>query len=96
MFSERIKFFPNFSFIPVLVAMAAERLVQKRKSHKCTVCDRSFTKKSYLTRHHRTHTGERPFECDECGACYKEKYQLTAHRLIHADGQHECWLCHKM
>ncbi|KAI1652744.1 hypothetical protein F4813DRAFT_376963 [Daldinia decipiens] len=32
----------------------------------CDVCGRSFARNEHLIRHHRTHTGERPFRCPHC------------------------------
>lgn len=32
----------------------------------CEVCNRSFGYKHVLQNHERTHTGEKPFECQEC------------------------------
>ncbi|KAI0105868.1 hypothetical protein F4814DRAFT_77179 [Daldinia grandis] len=32
----------------------------------CDICGRSFARNEHLIRHHRTHTGERPFRCPHC------------------------------
>ncbi|NWT95131.1 ZN860 protein, partial [Urocynchramus pylzowi] len=37
------------------------------KSHNCSECGKSFRQRSYLICHWRTHTGERPYMCEECG-----------------------------
>lgn len=100
---ELIRFVLVLFVIGLQISMAnnMERAKQIKSNrlaqHKCNVCSLAFSKKSNLTRHHRTHTNLRPFECDECGARFKHKYYVATHRLACHSNEHrfECWLCHR-
>ncbi len=35
--------------------------------HDCSECGKKFTQSANLQVHMRKHTGERPYECSECG-----------------------------
>ena len=49
----------------------------------CAQCGYTTTFKSYMRRHIRVHTGERPFRCNQadCGASFSQKGMLTQHLL---------------
>ncbi|KAK4325340.1 hypothetical protein Pmani_004057 [Petrolisthes manimaculis] len=50
-------------------------------SHQCTYCPKRFFLRSDLTRHHRTHTGEKPFKCPYCDHSTAIKYNLKKHLI---------------
>lgn len=45
----------------------------------CTYCPKRFPHVSLLNIHQRTHTGEKPFQCKDCGQCFGSQSSLIKH-----------------
>ncbi|XP_063075152.1 ras-responsive element-binding protein 1 [Engraulis encrasicolus] len=49
----------------------------------CSMCNKRFWSLQDLTRHMRSHTGERPFKCQTCERTFTLKHSLVRHQRIH-------------
>lgn len=51
-----------------------------------------FSEKSVLRKHQRTHTGEKPYNCNHCGEA-SQKSNLRVHQRTHTERNHKCDKC---
>ncbi|KAI5965724.1 CAS5 [Candida pseudojiufengensis] len=57
-----------------------------KKKHKCPICDARFQRPEHVKRHLKSHSSEKPFQCNElnCGKRFNRKDNLKAHlKKIH-------------
>ncbi|KAI9155558.1 Zinc finger protein [Paramyrothecium foliicola] len=61
-----------------------------QKKYKCKVCDKRFTRPSFLQTHLYSHTGEKPFACEVegCGRQFSIISNLRRHRKVHRGDAH--------
>ncbi|XP_073467326.1 uncharacterized protein [Aquarana catesbeiana] len=57
--------------------------IQGEEEFSCPDCRESFSSKSSLTVHQRSHTGEKLLSCSECGKCFLYKSELIRHYRCH-------------
>ncbi|KAF3815906.1 hypothetical protein GH733_016198, partial [Mirounga leonina] len=83
-----------------------EKFIKFEKPYKCSECSKAFSQKRGLDEHKRTHTGEKPFQCDcppvtdmleVCDLAFSLKKMLIRHKMTHNPNRPlaECQFCHK-
>ena len=59
-------------------------------------CTKNYSIQSRLQVHYRTHTGNKPFICKECGKAFNEKGNLKTHERFHSEQRpFKCNYCNK-
>ena len=65
-------------------------------SYKCPTCGKDCFTHEGLTKHVRTHTGEKPYRCDVCEKKFSQSSHLTKHMRTHTgEKPYSCDVCGK-
>ncbi|EEC16947.1 zinc finger protein, putative [Ixodes scapularis] len=71
--------------------------VRRQKAlHECRFCPYSCEHKLNLLKHERTHTGEKPFQCQSCLRGFATRANYVRHLKVHREGKFKCSFCEAM
>jgi len=64
------------------------------KGNQCPYCSHTTVRKDHMSKHIRTHTGEKPFDCPHCPYRSSTKYALNKHIRVHTgEKPYPCSIC---
>lgn len=68
-----------------------QHLKRHMTSFRCSCCPKSYFTKLELEFHQRTHTNERPHQCDKCPSSFQYAHHLKRHKdIIHFGKRYMC------
>ena len=79
---------------PAATAAIFEQAQTGEKPYACSMCPKTFGRKSHFVRHERTHTGDKPYACSMCPRRFGQKCHVAPHERTHtSEKPYACSMC---
>lgn len=87
----------KFSLYPIsCVTLQLSVCTDCRKLYQCDQCEQICVTTSFLKKHKKLHSEERPHKCEVCKATFKDKAYLKRHEIKHSGVKDfKCDVCDK-
>ncbi|KAL0892809.1 hypothetical protein ABMA27_014504 [Loxostege sticticalis] len=71
-----------------------QQIHDRKETHLCQYCSKSFFTAKYLQRHLRSHSSDRPYKCKQCDKAFKTSKVLKNHIYTHSrERTFRCTVC---
>lgn len=74
-----------------------QQAVPRFAGHQCSFCSKTWESAYAMRRHETSHTGNKPFVCDQCPRTFSQEANLKVHvESIHTMTKYACPICFQM